>query len=78
MDKDVLFVLDGTLAEVMESVDPIPYARYMMWGEDGKKIIHVNLNKALYGCLLIALLLYRKLRGELEAYGLVVNPYDPW
>ena len=24
------------------------------------------------------LLFYRKLRGELEAYGFKINPYDPW
>ena len=35
------------------------------------------LNKAIYGLLRSILLFYRKLRGELEAYGFNINPYDP-
>jgi hypothetical protein len=31
----------------------------------------------MYGLLRSALLFYRKLRGELEAIGFVINPYDP-
>ena len=40
-------------------------------------IIYVRLKKALYGILRSSLLFYRKLRGELEAYGFKINPYDP-
>ena len=32
MDEDVLLFLNGTLAEVMESIEPSLYARYMMQG----------------------------------------------
>ena len=31
----------------------------------------------MYGLLRSSLLLYRKLRGELEAYGFKINPDDP-
>jgi len=37
----------------------------------------VKLQKALYGLMQASLLFYRKLRKELEGYGLIVNPYDP-
>ena len=40
-------------------------------------ILYVRLKKALYGLLSFSLLFYRKLRGELEAYGFKINPYDP-
>ena len=43
----------------------------------GTPILYVRLKKALYGLLRSSLLLYRKLRGELEAYGIKINPYDP-
>ena len=34
-------------------------------------------NKALYGLLRSALLFYKKLVGDLEGNGFVLNPYDP-
>ena len=37
----------------------------------------MKLQKTLYGLMRASLLFYRKLRKELEGYGLVVNPYDP-
>ena len=40
-------------------------------------ILYVRLKKALYGILISSLLFYRKLRGELEAYGFKINTYDP-
>ena len=58
----------------MESVDTIMYARYILRVKNGKKILHVKLKKALYGCLQSALLFYQKLRGELKACGFFVNP----
>ena len=43
----------------------------------GTPTLHVRLKKTLYGLLRSSLLFYRKLRGELEAYGFKINPYDP-
>ena len=37
----------------------------------------MQLFKRVYGLLRPALLFYRKLKKELEAYGFVINPYDP-
>ena len=45
--------------------------------EIGKPVLYVRLQKALYGCLKIALLFYEKLVVYLEAYGFSINPYDP-
>jgi len=39
--------------------------------------MYVKMNKALYGLLRTALLFYRKLVGDLEAYGFKLNPHDP-
>ena len=46
-------------------------------GKKGTPILYVRLKKALYGILRSSLLFYRKIRGELEAYGFKINPYDP-
>ena len=43
----------------------------------GTPILYVRLKKALYGLFRSSLLFYRKMRGELEAYGFKINPYDP-
>jgi hypothetical protein len=45
-------------------------------GSDNKPVLHVKLQKALYGCLRSALLFYKKLLRDLEDLGFVVNPYD--
>ena len=44
----------------------------------GTPILYVRLKKALYVLLRSSLLFYRKLCGELEAYGFKINPYDPF
>ena len=40
-------------------------------------MLYVETNKDLYGLLQNALIFYRKLRKYLEAYGFVINTYDP-
>ena len=44
----------------------------------GTPILYLRLKKAMYGLLRSSLLFYRKLRGEIEAYGYKINPYDPY
>ena len=41
-------------------------------------MLYVNLQKALYGLLVSALLLYRKLVTYLEKYMFKINPYYPF
>ena len=40
-------------------------------------MMYVRLSRALYGMLRAALLLYKRLRSDLEEKGFVVNLYDP-
>ena len=76
-DEFVLMCLRGKLAEMMVKVDPKLYRKYVTTSAKGEPILYVKLNKALYGLLKSALLWYKKLRGELEEMGFVVNDYDP-
>ena len=76
-DEDVTMVLEGSLAELMVKVDPSLYRKYVTINSKGKSLLYVKVHKALYGLLRSALLFYRKLVSDLEAYGFELNPYDP-
>ena len=45
--------------------------------DNGKKVLFLQLKKALYGCVKSALLWYCLLRDTLRDLGFVLNPYDP-
>ena len=75
-DEKVIMVLRGELCELMVKVDPKLYRKYVTKDRKGKPLLYVQLYKSLYGLMRSALLFYRKLRGELEAYGFKINPYD--
>ena len=45
--------------------------------ENGRKVLYVQVIRALYGLLVAALLWYRQLKGDLESIGFKFNPYDP-
>ncbi len=77
VNKDLLMVLKGELARMMEQIALQIYRKCITVDKKGTKILYVKLQKALYRLMRASLLLYRKLRKEFEEYGLVVNPYDP-
>jgi hypothetical protein len=76
VDKDVLMVLNGELADMMVQIALQIYRKYVTMDRKGKRILYMNLQKALYGLMRASLFFYRKLRKEFE-YGLRVNPYNP-
>ncbi len=59
------------------AVAPEIYRKYITYGKDGKVILYVTLQKALYGTLKAALLFYHKLVLELKEQGFKINEYDP-
>jgi len=58
-------------------VEPKLYRQYITTNSKGKPVLYVKMYKALYGLLRSALLFYKKLVVDLEAYGFEINPYDP-
>ena len=68
--------LRGPLAELMALSSPEVYGDYVTL-QNGRKILYVRLESALYGMLCSALLFYRKLWGNLVNEDFEVNPYDP-
>ena len=77
MDDVVHMVMRGRLAELMAETAPELYRKYITYGKNGKAMLYVTLQKALYGCLKRALLFYKKLVGEILEQGFELNPYDP-
>ncbi len=77
VDKDVLMVLKGELAEMIIQIAPQVYRKYVTVDKKGTKLLYVKLQKALYRLMRASLLFYRKLQKEFKAYRLEVNPYTP-
>lgn len=76
-DEKVIVTLRGVLCDLMVQVDPEAYRKYVSIDHKGQPILYMQLYKSCYGLLRSSLLFYRKLRKELEDYGLEINPYDP-
>jgi Reverse transcriptase (RNA-dependent DNA polymerase) len=74
--EKVVMKIRGPLVDMLVSLDRDLYSPYVV-EENGRKVIYVQLIKALYGTLQAALLFYKKLRKDLEAIGFKVNQYDP-
>ncbi len=60
VNKEVIMVLKGDLAEMMIQVAPEVYRKYVAADKKGNKILCVKLRKALYGLMRASLLFYRK------------------
>ncbi len=76
MDKNMLMVLKGELAKMMVHIAPQIYRKHIVVDKRGSLLLHVKLQKALYGLMRASLLFYRKLRQKLEAFGFLVSPYN--
>ncbi len=72
----VVMRMNGMLAKLMAKTDSKLYQKYSTY-EKRKKVLHLHLQKALYGMMKSALLFYRKLISELKEMGYEVNPYNP-
>jgi hypothetical protein len=77
MDKEVIMCLRGRLVELMVKTAPNIYRKFISIDNKGSSILYVKLQKALYGCLISALLFYLKLVKDLETEGYEINPYNP-
>ncbi len=65
------------MAELMAAVATDIYRKYITDGKNGKAVLYVSLQKALWGTLKAALLFYHKLVSELKDCECFV-PYDPY
>jgi nanoRNase/pAp phosphatase (c-di-AMP/oligoRNAs hydrolase) len=75
IDEVLHMRIDGPMAKLLVNIDPDLYEPYLT-KENGKPVIYVKLEKALYGMLQAALLFWRNLSGFLMEHGFELNPYD--
>lgn len=75
MDELVHMRLEGTMVELLLKLDHAMYSEVIVY-ENGKKVLYVELLKALYGTMRAALLFWKLLTSKLEGWGFVINPYD--
>jgi hypothetical protein len=75
IDEVVDVRLEGPLADLQVKVDPAVYEPYLVT-EHEKSVIYLQLYKALYGTLSVALLFWKYLIIELLGAGFLANPYD--
>jgi hypothetical protein len=66
--------LTGEAVKIMVRVDKL-YAPIVST-ENGKQVLYLQLKKALYGCVKLALLWYELFSGTLQEMGFQLNPYD--
>ena len=74
-ERTVHMKLEGKMAELMVRIDPKMYRKYIQM-ENGRMVLYVELEKALYGTLTGAFLFWKKLSKQLVKWGFVLNPYD--
>jgi hypothetical protein len=60
----------------MVQANPERYGPLVHTTKSGKKLLYVELQKALYGYIKSALLWYKLFKSTLEGMGFVINPYD--
>ena len=72
----VVMKITGVLVDMLLEIAPEVYGPYVVY-ENGRKVLYVQVLRALYGMLVSALLWYKQFRSDLESYGFVFNPYDP-
>jgi hypothetical protein len=75
MDEFVLLKLSGASVDIMCQVNK-KYKEFVTI-EKGKKVLYLQLLKALYGCVRSALLWYELFAGTLKEMGFELNPYNP-
>ena len=62
--------------DMLVQLDPKLYGPHVVY-ENGRKVLYVQVLRAIYGMLTASLLWYLKFRKDLEETGFVFNPYDP-
>ena len=72
----VVMKITGALVDMLVEINPELYGPAVVM-EHGKKVLYVEVLRAIYGMLEAAILWYKKFRKDLEKIGFVFNPYDP-
>ena len=75
-NSDLLLKLTGQVAALLVESDEDKWGKHLR-KENGKYILYVKCDRAIYGTMNAALLAYKKLAKLFAEWGFVMNPYDP-
>ncbi len=75
-EERVIMKITGVLVDLMVEMEPEVYGPYVVY-ENGRKVLYVQVLRALYGMLIAALRWYQTFKADLESIGFEFNPYDP-
>ena len=76
MTDTVHMVFEDKMVDYMVQAHPDRYLPYVTTNRTGKKLLYVQLKKALYGCVKSALLWYNLFSSTIINMGFELNPYD--
>ena len=76
MEETLYLAIRGVVALLLVESDPKRWGKHLR-KENGRAVIYVKCNKAIYGTLNAAILAYKKLTNHLKEWGFKVNDYDP-
>ena len=74
-ENRIIMKITGVMVKYL--IDIAPEYREFVVLENGKRVVYVEVLRAIYGMLISSLLWYKQFRGDLEGQGFEFNPYDP-
>ena len=75
IDEMVTVLFEGTMVDLLIRTDEM-YKQYVHTTKSGKKLLYVQLTKAMYGCIKAARLFWENLSTQLVSMGFKINDYD--
>ena len=72
----IIMKFRGKIVDFLIKMNLGRYDGYVVY-ENGKKVIYVEIIRAIYGMIIASFLWYQKFRKDLEGYGFKFNLYDP-
>jgi len=75
-EEQIIMKITGVLVDMLVQLAPEVYGQAIVF-EKHRKVLYVQVLRAIYGMLQSALLWYKRLRRDLEEEGFKFNPYDP-
>ena len=74
-DDKTIMKIRGALVDMLLEINPKAYKDYVIQ-ERKRKVIYVQILKALYGMIKVSMLYYKKFRADIESIGYKTNPYN--
>ena len=75
-EERVMMKITGVLVDMLIQLDPQLYGPHVVY-EKERKVLYVQVLRAIYGMLTASLLWYMKFKKDLETIGFKFNDYDP-